>query len=103
MARILSFGPNFCFLMGMPAINNLKYCKIWEVFPKGWRGSEDLGQDPKFFRTFVGGVLESQKYSLTPKYTVNEYSRLNVYHCIGRYEFVEIEKSGTYTKEVGCI
>ena len=24
-----------------------------------------MGQDPKFFRTFMGGVLESQKYSLT--------------------------------------
>ena len=31
-------------------------------FPKGWRGSKDLGQDPDFFRTFMGGVLESQKY-----------------------------------------
>ena len=51
----------------------------------------------------MGGVLESQEYSLTPKYTANEYSRVNVYHYIGRHQTVEIKKSGTCTKEVGCV
>ena len=72
-------------------------------FSKGWRGSEDLRQDPKFFRTYMGGVLKYQKYSLTQSIQLMNIAEWIVFTILEDINVLKFKKSGTCTKDVGCI
>ena len=66
---------------------------------------QNLGSFSKIlnFSDLLWVVFLSHKNIHWHKYKANEYSRVNVYHYIGRYQCVENKNSGTYTKEVGCL
>ena len=100
-ARILatcSKWPEFCHLaqiflfwwtcLQLMTGNNAKFGKFF--------------QDPKFFRSFMGGVLESQKYSLTQSIQLMNIAEWMFITILEDMDVLKL-KSGTCTKEFSCI